>query len=536
MRKTFLLCALFLFALPARASLASVYVGQAAAGGDTGANCANEHAITFFTTAGNWGAGGAQIGQDTNVHLCGTITSVLTALGSGATGHPITITWETGASMTACDITGSFRLTGRSFIAMDLGGNSTAITCPNNGIGLATAINAIGISDGGSGFSNIEIHNGTVGPFFVYSGGTNSGFSSACISTAAGASSHIHHLYLKGCANTIVYTLSTSGSTNDEFDHLTGDSSCGRFIDYTDGTDGTYTSSNPSIHDNDVDYTSVWAVAGGFQHYEIVHTYIRGSSGSDDHILNLQIYNNYFHGATPGNSGSTGGIFVGTGVASLGTGSLTVKIFNNLFKNTAGGIGWSSGSGGFIYEQDALHTIEVYNNTIDGADTTTDSCVESIVSTSTNNTLTVRNNICENIQFAYYNPQSTGPTLTSNLNDFYTIRNSGNGGYEYRNTVYNTLAGYQGASSQDAGSIITIPGLNADYTITSTGSAAYQFGANLTSLGITALDTGAPQTFGVTGACGTGCVARSASAAWDAGAFPFAAGTPPGPAPAVGFN
>ena len=49
-------------------------------------------------------------------------------------------------------------------------------------------------------------------------------------------------------------------------------------------------------------------------------------------------------------------------------------------------------------------------------------------------------------------------------------------------------------------------------------------GTNLTSLGLSALDIGAPQTFGVSGSCGSGCIARPSTGAWDIGAYQYSAG------------
>src|SRR5215471_5938637 len=81
----------------ANASISTVYIGQSSAGAGDGASCANQKALTFFNTAGNWGAGPSQIGPDTVVHFCGTITTPLAIGGSGTAGHVITFLWESGA-------------------------------------------------------------------------------------------------------------------------------------------------------------------------------------------------------------------------------------------------------------------------------------------------------------------------------------------------------------------------------------------------------------------------------------------------------
>ncbi len=526
-------CAIFfvcmtLLAGAASAGVANAFVTQS---GAPSGNCTtNVQPVTWFDSGANWGAGASQIGPGTTVHICGTITSVLTPQGSGASGNPIVIQWEPGASLAVCNTTGALQI-GNNFLIFDLGGNSAAITCPNNGIGMGSAVNAVGVTDLGNGFSNVEIRNGTIGPMFVYSGGTNSGFSSGCLIVNTNSiANHFHNLTLKGCANTIINGLGPNSGAGSEIDHNTVDGSDGRFVNYASQIDGgNYTDTGGSIHDNDVNYSSVWAVSGGFQHFEIIHVYNRGTGSGTDHIVNLQIYNNYFHGTTPNNSGSTAGIFIGEGGSTCSTNSsVSVSIFNNLFKNTKGGIGWSSGSGGFIYDQDCEHTMAIYNNTIDGGDTATDSCFE-ILSQSTGNTWILSNNICMNVQFGIYNPQGNSPSsFTSDHNLFFNLDWNGFGGMQWHNTAFATLAGWQGASGQDAHSLSVNPGLNADYTISSASSPVVQAGANLTSLNISALNTGKPLIVGA-GSSGVGN-ARSGAGNWDLGVYPWNNGAKPNPA------
>jgi len=202
----------------------------------------------------------------------------------------------------------------------------------------------------------------------------------------------------------------------------------------------------------------------------------------------------------------------------------TVYIFNNVMVNT-GGVGWSGQSGGFVYIQDTKEQVSVYNNTIVNNTNTTNSAWEVNCCASSAVQLTAKNNIVNTLQFGPYNPD-TGPTITYDYNDYYNLPSSGYCCYQQNNVQYGTLASWHSATGQDTNSITTNPGLNGDYTITSTSSNAYQHGTNLTSLcsTIAELCTGAPQTFGVSGSCGTGCVVRSAGASWDLGAYPYASG------------
>jgi hypothetical protein len=79
--------------------------------------------------------------------------------------------------------------------------------------------------------------------------------------------------------------------------------------------------------------------------------------------------------------------------------------------------------------------------------------------------------------------------------------------------------------------------INANPNFTTPGSAftllsaspAIAAGANLTSLGISALGTGAPQTFGAGRSCGTCCITRASTGAWDMGAYPYSSSVAPSP-------
>ena len=91
----FVVALLFASAVPAFAS--DYYVANSVNGLGNGSNCANADSFTgsYITTAGNWVAG-------ITWHLCGTITasaggSGITTLGSGSSGNPIIIKFETNA-------------------------------------------------------------------------------------------------------------------------------------------------------------------------------------------------------------------------------------------------------------------------------------------------------------------------------------------------------------------------------------------------------------------------------------------------------
>ena len=100
------LACLTLMTISSHASATNIYIAQNATGAANGADCGDAKPVSFFNTSGNWGSGSAQIGPGTTVHLCGTFTggagsSMLNIQGSGASGNPVTIFFESGAVLQA---------------------------------------------------------------------------------------------------------------------------------------------------------------------------------------------------------------------------------------------------------------------------------------------------------------------------------------------------------------------------------------------------------------------------------------------------
>src|SRR6201999_1042634 len=120
-------------------------------------------------------------------------SAVLTARDDA--GNPITIQWESGASVSACSQNGGIQLPGRQYLVLDLGGNSAAITCPNNGSGLGSQTTASGVTDGfGNPYSHVEIRNGTIGPIYKKSGSGSDGLNTYGIYTSGGSGNHFHNI------------------------------------------------------------------------------------------------------------------------------------------------------------------------------------------------------------------------------------------------------------------------------------------------------------------------------------------------------
>ncbi len=499
-----LVIAAFLVSMPARASMISVYVGQAAAGSGDGSSCANQKAVSFFNTSANWGSGTSQIGPGTTVHVCGVITTQLTTQASGINGNPIIIQWESGASVQVCSSTGAFQMPGGSWIVVDLGGNSAAVVCPNNGDGLSQTIsNVVGISDGfGSGMSNIEIRNGTIGPLYIKDGANfnnGNGTSANGIYLAGGTTNHFHDLTITDTARGILDAINGT-STNDEIDH-NSISRSGAGIYYA-CSGGSCTSNNAKIHANDFTVGFNWGTAGDFTHMESIHIFSNGAGSS---INNIFIYDNNTHGNWPV-VGGTAAYFVEQAQAGTSNGTQSGYIFNNICTMTSGHPG-----DGCIFLSRNNNTFGVYNNVND--------CISNISTTgmefdaNAGNVFDFKNNIVMNCSTQIYTPGSAG-TLTGDKNIYFNV---GSGGWNWHDTPL-TFAAWKTQSGADANSASANPGLNSDYTIASTSSLAYQLGMNLTSLSITQLAITKPLKVGAGNSGVTGSV-RSAAGNWAAGTY-----------------
>jgi hypothetical protein len=277
-----------------------------------------------------------------------------------------------------------------------------------------------------------------------------------------------------------------------------------------------------------------YSSTGDYTHIVGMDFFNQAGSGGLDVISGLQIYNNYFYSTQQGDTSAYIELTDGQDGCNPNS-TLSSEIFNNVMVQD----GTWHGGDGFIFEHGCFHTDQIYNNTIVNSSNTSGVCMSlNVTNTGTGtNYFTVKNNICVSTREMISNFIGTSPpTLTANNNIYY---DAGDGWYWEGKTV-SSLAQWQSVTGQDADASVGNPGLDSTYGITSASSLAYKFGANLTFLGNPLFDTGAPETFGPTGSCGSGCLARASAGAWSAGAYPYSSSsaTPDatGPAPPTGLT
>jgi hypothetical protein len=504
----------------------AVYIAQAAAGANDGTSCANAKIATYFNTIGNWSAtpSGIQIGPDTIVHLCGVISTTLTAQGNGSSGHPVIILFETGAklSQAVCPATGCLNLDSHTDFTVDGGGAVDAfghlqttngiIESTANGSSLANQVAASRCAEADSStrvtFQNILVQN-----CYVHVVSPLDTAPSAPDPTAIHAAGAITFKVLHSIihdANWAVYTGNGVGPVEVGWTEMYN-------IDHGLAV-GVVTESfvGVTFHDNrvhdPVNWDTTLTACGGnpCYHHDGVHLF-KTSTG---HINSIAIYNNVF-------DGDWGQFTTAQVYNELSDGDET--LYNNVFIGTGGSGNRNLTNGLLSCTVGSSGTCKVYNNTFlaSSAQGAANITIEGV-------NADYRNNLVSGgaALWAY----KTGLTFVANGFDYNQFVNGS--GLSYYNpdlgfrtyAQINTLFGGANSHSTTSATLgVTATG------VPLTGAPLIGAGTNLSSFSITTLnsDTSA-------GASRTP-QARSGFSAWDIGAYnsSLTPTNPPAPAPVV---
>jgi hypothetical protein len=486
--RNLILAVMFVILAAGFSTASDIYIAQNAAGGNSGADCADAHAVAWFNNSANWGSGAGQIGPGTTVHLCGTISTNLAAQRSGSNGNPITIFFESGANITsACGGGGCLSTKSLAYIIVDGGStcgwiNQTQVSC--NGTIQSSTASPSGSQFGieATGCANCEFRNLNIGPIFVT---TANGVQASgdirgiqFLPSAGTGTALVHNNIVHDAASGIVYV--PNGSNDNGFQaYNNSEYNINSSVDISNNNSGMLTAA--LIHDNHFGSTGNWDNAGCPEHHNSLHAFAYTTTNSG-----IKYYNNFIDG----NWGtcSTGGLFI------EGSGSLNYNVaaFNNIWAmqypsnsgNMANGI-VNITAGGFI---------KFYNNTVIGSNGNGDNCVALNALTSDSTNIYIENNIISGCN---------GQTLFSNtgLNYFTTVNNNVYGGSSSSTPFavncgssgcnYYGYSQWKSACSCDASSFF-----NSSYSYwngnsstgqLNSGSPAINAGANLTDLGIAAL-------------------------------------------------
>jgi hypothetical protein len=505
-----------LLVLTVRVNAATVYVSQSGGAFSGGSACNGQTAVSVATFNSSQTAGNIYI-------LCGTITSQLTVVNSGTSGNVITLRFDTGANLTstAWGTTGAINLSSQSFILIDGGTicgyvNNVDVTC--NGTITNTAngtsgdtgctngscnqqINSIGIY--GNVVHDIEVKNLNITNIYVRtsnSSDTTSGSSSAAVYFPQAGNNMSVHNNITSHAHSLIQMYTNSTVTGWTIYQNRTYEATWHISPTTNANSSSIT--GMLIYQNDIDSADRWQDPPDAFHHDGIFPYNAGGSGKV--ITNTQIYGNYFHGNWMSNT--TAFIYLSN---DPGDTYSNTYVFNNVFDGT----GTVALADAPLYMGAATSNVYVYNNSFLGSSGTTGGTAVMTVTSTTG--LSLQNNIIQNFQGALYAPTSTTLGTWSN-NTYYNVTGTGVcNAWDLNGSCPNTLAAWQTACSCDSASQTANPNLNVNY-VPNTGSAVISAGANLTSVGIAALNSdknGRARPSGVT--------------AWDAGANQYASCTKP---------
>lgn len=491
-------CAPFCFAK-------DIYLAQNSAGASNGADCTNAHPTTWFNSSSSWGNASAQISPGDTVHLCGTLTgtagsTMLTVQGSGAAGHPITILFEPNAVLAAPYwpyTTGAINCNNHAYITID-GGSNGLVENTADGTALTYQQDTLGINGGGSGCTNFTVE--------------NLHFSNMHIRTALSATDGADSIAIELSGsnalarnNTIDHVRDGIHVTYTSTSNLEISSNIMTFVE-TGTTIGDSNTNNTltgaKIHDNDLGGGAyLWDTLSNSFHHDPIHIFCAHTGST---ATGLQIYNNFIHG-TWGNDqayfNTSGGTHITSPVFIENAGP--AQVFNNIIV-LLGKL--SQPADGFIYfKGTGSNNAKVFNNVL----VSDNEGIGIAFAGSSGHDL--RNNIFNGLEYAIYVPSGSSLT-TSDYNDFFGSKNWGN---------FSTLASWQGQGF-DLHSKQTDPKLDASFRPLS-GSSVIGTGVNLTSLGISPLDTD------ILG------VGRPGSGPWDLGAHVYGTAQSSAPVPPTGL-
>ena len=415
----------------ASTSSSDIYIAQNAQGGNTGADCADAHAASWFNTPANWGSSAGQIGPGTTVHLCGTFSgsagvNFFTFQGGGVSGSVVTLKFEAGAILQAPYIGTAINLNSHSFILID-GGTSGLIQNTNNGDpagGFAYQQGTTGIDASGS--HDYEIKNLTMKTLYVKSDRTYNGIvndASKCVSFN-GSNVLIHDNDMSDAGWCLEDGSYGNGDTNVQiYNNIFAHVDHAIALAGGNATAGSFYIYNNQYHDP---YN--WDSDANDYHHNFVHSFNCSGGGG---ITALYAYNNYLYGNYGGNS--TAGFFL-EGGSCLWTQSGRAYFWNNVFTTTGNipGLGYIGVEG----------AATIFNNTFVGS-THTNNCIGFSGSTAI-----VENNIFEGCAQIY---ASLGASNFTRIDyNIYADSSSGNAIWQVGSKSSSSFAGWQSACGCDA--------------------------------------------------------------------------------------
>lgn len=524
-----LLAVIFVLAFSALGFSSATNVYITPNGSSQGVCTTNPQTPAWFNSSSNWGAGSGQIGPGTTVTICGTFTggagaTEFTFQGSGTSGNPITMLFDTGTTLSApywSSSNGAINMSGRSYVTLN-GQSSGIIQNTANGDGMANRQISMGIS--AQACNNCTVKNLTIANIYVaiknYS------------NPLGGPATQMNAIYMTGSnwtltGNTIhdcgwcIYIPYGSGDTNYQL-------SSNNIYNWDHGimfaAPGAISCTAPCLllHDNQIHDNINWETSGCVYHLDGLHTF--GTAGSS--MDGVYIYNNYFYGALAGGC-SSGFIFIEGGGSSTPSNAKNVYFWNNVGDATGAD---SANANGWFGLFSASNSMLVANNTVlynNANDMTQCYAIGGTSGGNVVNNLTFENNVVNGCNMAIYVPELTG-TTTIDYNFYGDACSNSNNCLVWKGTFEGKFSAWQPACNCDSHSLTsTYSGalLNPDGS-PQAGSPVIGAGIDLTSIATGNLaslqnDTSKGNT--------RTPLPRPQNGPWDIGAYLYNNGVPPNP-------
>lgn len=503
-----------LAAVPGQA--ATRYVSESGGLFSGGTLCNGKTAIsraTFNATTNN--------PSDVN-NMCGILSGSLTPLGSGSAGQPVAITFDSGAkiSVSSCGSSGCINLAGNTYYTVQgttiCGFNGTSSTaCPttieSTGTGTGKGNSeSLGINLTSSATHIIVQYMGINGMYVHTGSGNDTPGGNYYAISIVGSNDTINNNTIHDAGAGIVMNVTSSSITinNNEIYN------CNWSVFGSGSTTVNGITSILVYHNSCHDWQNWDTTSDTFHHDGI---FFAGNDNAADTVASVDIYDNYLFGTISdptvcsgsNNSCMTALIFVND--------TNHVRSYNNVLIPNLGGTQSVSNGWIFYWSPGTLQSASlIADNVVLGNVATQSPAQGACIVVRGDASMTLRNNImqgCANLLWTYTSPTTTFTNLTNNVYQNASLTASWK---QDGSTTYNTLGAWQTAISGDSSSQATTSSLKlGSMGQPLSGSIAIGQGANLTSMGFSALNSDF---------YGSG---RPAVAAWDVGAINSATASSP---------
>jgi hypothetical protein len=488
-----------------------IYFGPTSAGSNNGTSCTDRYAYNDATHGINGTANPGPWVAGNTLHLCGgTWTGTaghrwIYSRGSGSSGNPITIKFETDAILNApyhYEYGGIYLA--NNYIIVD-GGTNGIIQNTDNGTGLTYQHTTAGIYL--YPCNNCEVKNLTIRNLYIHAKcelgpglcdlAASIGGENALYITGSNISIHDNVMH-DGCWLIFTYPGASNDNLkiyNNEFYNMDHGIACGapasKMFFY-----------NNHFHDMDNWDTGT----DNKYHHDAIHCY----GDNVNTIGDLYIYNNLFDG-NQGDCCVTAQIYLEQNIVDH------AHIWNNVIIGSLDGLGY----GQVILGGGISH--EVYNNTIIGTNTGANGVCLNFTPNSP--AATVKNNIIENCNQPLKG--ASGATIAAVDYNMYANTGGGNPVFQFGGISTSTWSTWQSNCGCDSHSHYQAGSSWANLSsegVPSAGFAGITAGVNLTIIAIGNLaslssDTGAGNTR-------TPVARPGGTTAWDVGAYKFVSGAP----------